>query len=41
MIQHFVGVHWQFGGSSYILFALSSLVYFYSGWPLLNKDEMF
>jgi Cu2+-exporting ATPase len=36
MIQHFIGVNWQFGGSSYLLFALSSIVYFYGGWPFLK-----
>ena len=36
MIQHLVGVHWEFNGSTYILFALSSVVYFYGGWPFLK-----
>jgi P-type Cu2+ transporter len=36
MIQHFVGIHWQFEGSVYILMALSSVVYFYGGWPFLK-----
>jgi Cu2+-exporting ATPase len=36
MIQHFIGVDWHFRGSSYILFALSSVVYFYGGWPFLK-----
>lgn len=36
MIQHFIGVNWQFHGSSYILFALSSVVFFYGGWPFLK-----
>lgn len=36
MIQHFLGVDWHFRGSSYILFALSSVVYFYGGWPFLK-----
>jgi Cu2+-exporting ATPase len=35
MIQHFMGVNWQFAGSSYILFALSSVVFVYGGWPFL------
>jgi len=35
MIQHFMGVSWQFKGSSYILFALSSVVFVYGGWPFL------
>jgi Cu2+-exporting ATPase len=36
MIQHFMGVNWQFTGSSYILFALSSIVFIYGGWPFLT-----
>ncbi|CAN5393257.1 hypothetical protein BH09BAC6_BH09BAC6_06750 [soil metagenome] len=33
MIQHFMGVNWQFRGSSYILFALSTVVFIYGGRP--------
>ena len=42
MIQKFMGVHWQFAGSPYILFALSSVVFFYGGWPFLKgwMDEI-
>ncbi|MDB4902915.1 MAG: heavy metal translocating P-type ATPase, partial [Mucilaginibacter sp.] len=36
MIQRFMGVNWQFAGSSYILFALSSVVFIYGGWPFLT-----
>lgn len=36
MIQHFIGVDWQFTGSSYILFALSTVVFIYGGWPFLK-----
>lgn len=36
MIQQFMGVNWQFTGSPYILFALSSVVFFYGGWPFLK-----
>jgi P-type Cu2+ transporter len=36
MIQQFIGVYWQFTGSPYILFALSSIVFFYGGWPFLT-----
>ncbi|MBC7886964.1 MAG: copper-translocating P-type ATPase [Ferruginibacter sp.] len=36
MIQHFIGVNLQFTGSSYILFGLSSIVFFYGGWPFLK-----
>ncbi|MGN6541498.1 MAG: copper-translocating P-type ATPase [Ginsengibacter sp.] len=36
MIQQFMGVNWLFTGSSYILFGLSSIVYFYGGWPFLK-----
>lgn len=42
MIQHWLNVHWLFAGSSYILMLLSSIVYFYGGWPFLVglKDEV-
>src|SRR5450432_4477717 len=42
MIQLFIGIHWQFAGSAYILLVLSSVVYFYGGWPFLKglKDEV-
>ncbi len=36
MIQRFIGVNWEFTGSQYILFALSSVVFFYGGWPFLK-----
>ena len=36
MIQKFIGVDWQFTGSSYILFVLSTIVFFYGGWPFLK-----
>jgi Cu2+-exporting ATPase len=36
MIQRFIGVTWAFDGSSYILFALSSVVFLYGGWPFLT-----
>ena len=36
MIQQFMGVSWQFAGSQYILFALSTIVFFYGGWPFLK-----
>ena len=36
MIQHFIGIHWQFTGSSYILLVLSSVVYSFGGWPFLK-----
>ncbi len=36
MIQHWLGVHWQFTGSPYILLALSTIVFFYGGWPFLK-----
>ncbi|WP_416143692.1 heavy metal translocating P-type ATPase [Planococcus koreensis] len=35
MIQHFMGVDWRFDNDLYILFALSSVVFFYGGWPFL------
>lgn len=36
MIQQFMGVNWQFPGSSYLLLGLSSVVFFYGGWPFLT-----
>ncbi len=36
MIQGWMGVDWQFPGSSYLLFALSAVVYFYGGYPFLK-----
>jgi len=36
MIQKFIGVDWDFGGSKYILFVLSSVVFFYGGWPFFK-----
>jgi len=36
MIQHWLGVNWMFPGSSYILLALSTVVFFYGGWPFLQ-----
>jgi Cu2+-exporting ATPase len=35
MIQAWLGVNWSFAGSSFILLALSTVVYFYGGWPFL------
>ena len=35
MIQHWLGVDWMFTGSLYVLMLLSSIVYFYGGWPFL------
>lgn len=42
MIQMFLGVDWRFNGDMYILFALSTFVFFYGGWPFLTgaKDEL-
>ena len=42
MIQMFMGVDWAFGGSGYILLALSSVVFIYGGWPFLKglADEV-
>jgi P-type Cu2+ transporter len=36
MIQHWLGVDWMFTGSGYILLALSTVVFFYGGWPFLQ-----
>lgn len=42
MIQMFLGVDWRFSGDLYILFALSTVVFFYGGWPFLTGavDEL-
>jgi len=32
----FPGVHWSFSGARYLLFGLSTVVYFYGGWPFLK-----
>jgi Cu2+-exporting ATPase len=36
MIQHWLNLHISFTGSKYILLALSSVVFFYGGWPFLK-----
>ncbi|MDZ7693831.1 MAG: heavy metal translocating P-type ATPase [Balneolaceae bacterium] len=42
MIQHFLGVDWRFSGDSWILAALSTVVFFFGGWPFLSGlvDEL-
>jgi Cu2+-exporting ATPase len=44
MIQHFLGLKetLRFGGDSYVLFALSSFIFFFGGWPFLKGlfDEL-
>lgn len=36
MIQHWLNIHFSFPGSKYVLFFLSSVVFFYGGWPFLK-----
>ena len=36
MIQHWLNIDWSFTGSNYILLALSTIVFFYGGWPFLE-----
>ena len=36
MIQQWLGVNWMFAGSMYILFGLSTILFFYGGWPFLT-----
>ncbi|KAA0956077.1 cadmium-translocating P-type ATPase [Planococcus sp. ANT_H30] len=36
MIQHFMGVDWRFDNDMYLLFGLSTIVFFYGGWPFLT-----
>lgn len=42
MIQNFLGYEWLLPGNAYILFGLSTIVYFYGGWPFLKglKNEL-
>jgi Cu2+-exporting ATPase len=42
MLQGFFGYEWLLPGNPYILFALSTFVYFFGGWPFLKglKDEL-
>ncbi len=42
MIQDFLGYEWLLPGNTYILFGLSTIVYFYGGWPFLKglKEEL-
>lgn len=42
MIQDFLGVDWRFGGDTWILTALSTVVFFFGGWPFLTGlvDEL-
>ncbi|MEI3605706.1 heavy metal translocating P-type ATPase [Pseudogracilibacillus sp. SE30717A] len=35
MIQDFMGVDWRFMNDQYILFVLSTFVFFYGGWPFI------
>lgn len=36
MIQHGLGLDWAFSGDRYLLFSLSSIIYFYGGYPFLK-----
>ena len=36
MIQHWLNIHINFPGSQYILLGLSSIAFFYGGWPFLK-----
>lgn len=42
MIQDILGYQLSFGSANYILFALSTLIFFYGGWPFLTglADEL-
>ncbi len=42
MIQEWLHVDWQFPGSQYVLFALTTIAFFYGGWPFLKglTDEV-
>ncbi|GAO45477.1 copper-transporting ATPase CopB [Flavihumibacter petaseus NBRC 106054] len=36
MIQHWLKIHFSFPGSQYVLLLLSSIIFFYGGWPFLK-----
>src|SRR5699024_5048075 len=36
LIRQFLSVDWRFTNDSYILFVLSSIIFFYGGWPFLK-----
>lgn len=36
MIQSFLGVDWRFTGDMYIVFVLSTFIFFYGGWPFIT-----
>jgi Cu2+-exporting ATPase len=36
MLQHWADIHIEFAGSNYVLFALSTIVFFYGGYPFLT-----
>lgn len=36
MIQHLLNFHIKFAGDKYLLLALSSIIFFYGGWPFLK-----
>lgn len=42
MIQSFLSVDWRFANDQYILFILSTLIFFYGGWPFVTGaiDEL-
>src|SRR5699024_9976356 len=42
MIQSFIGVDWQFPSDQYVLFILSTFIFFYGGWPFITGaiDEL-
>lgn len=42
MIQGWLGLDWTFRGDTYLLFGLSSIIFFYGGWPFLTGliDEL-
>lgn len=42
MIQMFLGLNWRFPGDSYVLFGLSTILFFYGGWPFIkgSKEEL-
>ena len=35
-VQHWLGIHWVFPGSEYVLAGLATVIFFYGGWPFLK-----
>lgn len=40
MIQMFLGVNWRYPGDTYLLFSLSTILFFYGGWPFIKGAKV-